>query len=122
MKPPENQYTYKKQIGFTETQRKSLEKLENYGVNVSQFIRQAVKEKINCDWKMIKEKNLNDTHSQQLNIAGVSGSFQDIKEVIEFLQWVFKKIDKGDTPQETVRMLLMNRSKIDSINFDSNDR
>ena len=56
MKPLENQYTYKKQIGFTEMQRKSLEKLEGYGVNVSQFIRQAVKEKIKRDWKQIKEE------------------------------------------------------------------
>lgn len=46
MKPLNLQYTYKKQIGFTEMQRKSLEKLEGYGVNVNQFIRQAIKEKI----------------------------------------------------------------------------
>ena len=56
MKPLNLQYTYKKQIGFTETQRKSLQKLENYGVNVNQFIRQAVKEKITRDWKQIKEE------------------------------------------------------------------
>lgn len=52
----------------------------------------------------------------------VSGSLQDIKEVIELLQWVFRKIDKGDTPQETVRILLMNRTKIDNIEFECNDR
>lgn len=52
----------------------------------------------------------------------VSGSLQDIQEIIEFLQWVYRKIDKGDTPEETVRMLLMNRAKIDNIKFDSNDR
>lgn len=51
----------------------------------------------------------------------VSGSWQDIQEVIELLQWVFRKIDKGDTPEETVRMLLMNRDKIDNIKFDSNE-
>ena len=56
MKPLNLQYTYKKQIGFTEMQRKSLEKLEGYGVNVNQFIRQAVKEKITRDWKQIKEE------------------------------------------------------------------
>ena len=56
MKPLEIQYTYKKQIGFTETQRKSLERLENYGVNVNQFIRAAIAEKIARDWKQIKEK------------------------------------------------------------------
>ena len=56
MKPLEIQYTYKKQIGFTETQRKSLQKLENYGVNVNQFIRAAIAEKILRDWKQIKEE------------------------------------------------------------------
>lgn len=48
----------------------------------------------------------------------VSGSLQDIQEIIEFLQWSFRKIDKGDTPEETVRMLLNNRAKIDNIKFD----
>ena len=52
----------------------------------------------------------------------VSGSLQDIQEIIEFLQWAFRKVDKGDTPEETVRMLLMKREKIDNIKFDSNDR
>ena len=41
------------------------------------------------------------------NIPLVSGSLQDIQEIIEFLQWTF-------------RMLLMNRTKIDNIKFDSN--
>ena len=56
LKPIELQYTYKKAIGFTERQRQSLETLEKYGVNVNQFIRQAVKEKIQRDWKTIKSK------------------------------------------------------------------
>ena len=64
----------------------------------------------------------NEEQNQPLQQPLISGSLQDIKEIIQFLQWIFRKIDKGDTPQETVRMLLMNRSKIDSINFDSNDR
>ena len=51
----------------------------------------------------------------------VSGSLQDIQEIIEFLQWAFRKVDKGDTPEETVRMLLMNREKIDNIKFDFYD-
>ena len=70
-----------------------------------------------------------DIYPQHTNIAQgngvlpcVSGSLQDIQEVIEFLQWVFRKIDKGDTPEETVRMLLMNRAKIDNIKFEINDR
>ena len=58
----------------------------------------------------------------QLNIPVLSGSAQDIQEVIEFMQWVFRKIDKGDTTEETVRILLMNRTKIDNIKFYSNDR
>lgn len=56
MKPTELQYTYKKQIGFTGIQKKSLLKLRDYGVNVNQFIRQAVKEKIQRDWEQIKEE------------------------------------------------------------------
>ena len=46
---------YKKVIGFTETQKKAFETLENYGVNVNHFIRLAVKEKLQKDWKIIKE-------------------------------------------------------------------
>lgn len=59
MKPIDLQYIYKKQIGFTETQKKAFEILEKYGVNVNQFIREAVKEKLKRDWKSIKEKNRN---------------------------------------------------------------
>ena len=49
---------YKKVIGFTETQKKAFETLESYGVNVNQFIRIAVKEKIQRDFKTIKEKKI----------------------------------------------------------------
>ena len=63
----------------------------------------------------------NNTETRQLAMQLVSGSLQDIQEIIEFLQWVFRKVDKGDTPEETVRMLLMNRAKIDNIKFDNND-
>lgn len=41
---------------ISEVQKESLETLKAYNVNVSQFIRQAIKEKINRDWKSIKEK------------------------------------------------------------------
>ena len=61
----------------------------------------------------------NNAETQQLAIQLVSGSLQDIQEIIEFLQWAFRKVDKGDTPEETVRMLLMNRAKIDNIKFDN---
>lgn len=44
-----------KSIRFTGTQATSLKTLEDYGVNVSQFIRIAIKEKISKDWKQIKE-------------------------------------------------------------------
>lgn len=56
LKPTEIQYTYKKQIGFTQQQKKSLKTLEKYGVNVNNFIRIAVKEKLNREWKTIKEE------------------------------------------------------------------
>lgn len=49
---------YKKLIGFTETQQKSFETLEDYGINVNKFIRLAVAEKIKKDWKTIKENKL----------------------------------------------------------------
>jgi len=56
MIPKEIQYTYKKQIGFTQQQKKSLQTLEKYGVNVNNFIRIAIKEKLNHEWKTIKEE------------------------------------------------------------------
>jgi hypothetical protein len=55
-KPIEIQYSYKKQISFTQQQKKSLKTLENYGVNVNDFIRIAVREKLRRDWKSIKEE------------------------------------------------------------------
>lgn len=50
------QLTKSKTIRFTETQMNSLTILESYGVNVNHFIRLAVKEKLQKDWKTIKEK------------------------------------------------------------------
>ena len=43
-------------IRFTEKQAESLQKLKDYDVNVSQFIRLAISDKIKRDWKSIKEK------------------------------------------------------------------
>lgn len=51
------QYTKIQTIRLSETQSNSLSILESKGVNVSQFIRLAIKEKINRDWKSIKEKS-----------------------------------------------------------------
>ncbi len=50
-----NQYTKIQTIRITETQSNSLAILKSKGVNVNQFIRLAIKEKINRDWKQIKE-------------------------------------------------------------------
>lgn len=47
---------YKKVIGFTKLQQDAFKTLEDYGVNVNQFIRAAVKEKLQREWKSIKEK------------------------------------------------------------------
>jgi hypothetical protein len=49
-------FEYKKVISFTKSQKQSLETLKNYDVNVNEFIRIAVREKIQRDWKSIKEK------------------------------------------------------------------
>jgi cobalamin biosynthesis protein CbiD len=54
-KPIDLQYSYKKQISFTKQQKEAFKTLELYGVNVNQFIRSAVKEKLKKDWKNIKE-------------------------------------------------------------------
>lgn len=54
---PEN-YEYKKQIGFTLQQKRAFKTLESYDVNISQFIRQSVKEKLQRDWKSIKEEKI----------------------------------------------------------------
>jgi hypothetical protein len=50
------QLTKSKTIRFSETQMNSLAILESYGVNVNQFVRIAISEKIKKDWKTIKEK------------------------------------------------------------------
>ena len=47
---------YKKLIGFTKQQKEAFDTLEKYNINVNQFIRQAIKEKLQKDWKQIKEK------------------------------------------------------------------
>ena len=51
-----NKYTVIHTIRFSEKQAESLQKLKDYEVNVSQFIRLAIAEKIKRDWKQIKEK------------------------------------------------------------------
>lgn len=40
---------------ISKQQKESLEILKSYNVNTSQFIRQAIKEKIKREWKQIKE-------------------------------------------------------------------
>ena len=44
-----------KTIRFSESQMNSLSILESYVVNVNHFVRLAVKEKLQRDWKNIKE-------------------------------------------------------------------
>ena len=51
-----NKYTVIHTIIFSKQQSESLQKLKDYDVNVSQFIRLAISEKIKRDWKQIKEK------------------------------------------------------------------
>ena len=50
------QLTKNKSIRLTETQFNSLNILESYNVNINQFIRLAIKEKLQRDWKKIKEE------------------------------------------------------------------
>lgn len=55
-------------IRFSDKQAESLLKLKEYDVNVSRFIRLAIKEKILRDWKQIKEEKEKITVSQLTNI------------------------------------------------------
>lgn len=50
-----NKYTVIHTIRLSEQQAESLQKLKDYDVNVSKFIRLAISEKIKRDWKQIKE-------------------------------------------------------------------
>lgn len=51
-----NKYTVIHTIRFSKQQAESLQKLKEYDVNISQFIRLAIAEKIKRDWKQIKEE------------------------------------------------------------------
>ena len=51
-------YTEKQTIRLSKIQKQSLDILESKGVNISQFIRLAIKEKINRDWQKIKEPKI----------------------------------------------------------------
>jgi hypothetical protein len=52
------QYTEIQNIRITKLQKQSLVILESKGVNISLFIRLAIKEKINRDWKTIKQPKI----------------------------------------------------------------
>lgn len=60
MKPIETQYVYKKQLAFTLQQKNAFKTLEDHGVNINQFIRSAISDKITKDWKEIKAKKSKD--------------------------------------------------------------
>ena len=49
------QFTVRQTIMISMKQAETLEILKIYDVNVSQFIRVAISEKLKCDWKSIKE-------------------------------------------------------------------
>jgi len=52
MKQLTNNYT----VRFSDEQISSLNKLKDYNVDIARFIRQAIKEKIQREWKQIKEE------------------------------------------------------------------
>ena len=51
------QYTVRQEVMITEIQANSLKIIKSKGVNIYQFIRQAIKEKLQRDWKEIKIKH-----------------------------------------------------------------
>jgi hypothetical protein len=50
-----SKYTKSKLVKITEEQSDSLKVIDSYGINTSQFIRLAIKEKIKRDFKKIKQ-------------------------------------------------------------------
>lgn len=50
------QFTERQVVLISKKQKESLNVLKNYNVNVSKFIRSAIRDKINSDWPNIKEK------------------------------------------------------------------
>lgn len=50
------QLTKNKSFRISNIQEESLNVLKSYNVNVSKFIRSAIREKIQREWKSIKEK------------------------------------------------------------------
>ena len=51
-----SKYTIIHPVRISKVQAECLQKLKDYDVNVSQFIRLAIAEKIKSNWKQIKEK------------------------------------------------------------------
>ena len=51
-----SKYTVIHTIRFSEKQAETLQKLKDYDVNISKFIRLAIAEKIKRDWKQIKSE------------------------------------------------------------------
>ena len=51
-----SKYTVIHTIRFSVQQAETLQKLKDYDVNISQFIRLAIAEKIKRDWRQIKDK------------------------------------------------------------------
>lgn len=50
-------YTERQEFKVSKEQKNSLKVLKSYGVDISDFIREAIKQKIKSDWKEIKELN-----------------------------------------------------------------
>ena len=44
-----------------------------------------------------------------------SYSEQEMLPIIEYIQWVLRKIDAGDTPEEIVKLLLFEKNKIEQF-------
>lgn len=51
-------YTERQEFKVSKEQKNSLKILKSHGVDISNFIRDAIKQKIKTDWKEIKELNL----------------------------------------------------------------
>lgn len=59
MKSAEYQYIIRKEIKINSIQSETFKTMESYGVNISQFIRSAIDEKLKRDWSTIKTEHEN---------------------------------------------------------------
>ena len=74
-------YTKVKVIKITETQDETLKKMKSYKINVSKFIRDAISEKINKEYKELKLKKEETTVISGIGCTGRAAGYFNFSTV-----------------------------------------